>query len=148
MTSTRRARLAAIPALAAAAAILPAVVLASPKAGYYIDPQLQVYIQTTNDASKIKSFQAPCFITPQGGGQPTQQGGWILKKHLKISKKGKFSYSGKVKLQSSSTSTIKIKIAGGFKKGKAKGTITYDPATTSCEKTTFTAKYYGKHPQG
>jgi hypothetical protein len=148
MTSTRRARLAVVPALAAAAAILPAVVFASPKAGYYIDPKLQVYIQTSSDASVIKSFQAPCFITPQGGGEPTQQGGWILKKHLKISRKGKFSYSGKVKLQSLSTSRIKIKIAGGFKKGKAKGTITYDPASSSCEKTTFSGKYYGKHPQG
>jgi hypothetical protein len=148
MPSTRRARLAVALSLAAAAAVLPAVVLASPKAGYYIDPQLQVYVQTSNDASVIKSFQAPCFITPQGGGEPTQQGGWILKKHLKISKKGKFSYSGKVKLQSSSTSNIKIKIAGGFKKGKAKGTITYDPASSSCEKTTFSGKYYGKHPQG
>jgi hypothetical protein len=148
MPSTRRARLAVALSLAAAAAVLPAVVLASPKAGYYIDPQLQVYVQTSNDASVIKSFQAPCFITPQGGGEPTQQGGWILKKHLKISKKGKFSYSGKVKLQSSSTSNIKIKIAGGFKKGKAKGTITYDRASSSCEKTTFSGKYYGKHPQG
>lgn len=148
MPSTRRARLAVVLSLATAAAVLPAVVLASPKAGYYIDPKLQVYIQTSGDASVIKSFQAPCFIKPQGGGEPTQQGGWVLKKHLKISKKGKFSYSGKVKLQSTDTSTIKVKIAGGFKKGKAKGTIKYDSASSFCEKTTFTGKYYGKHPQG
>jgi hypothetical protein len=142
------ARLAVALSLVAAAAVLPAVVLASPKAGYYIDPQLQVYVQTSSDASVIKSFQAPCLITPQGGGEPTQQGGWVLKKHLKISKKGKFAYSGKVTLQSSSTSRIKVKIAGRFKSGKAKGTITYDRASSFCEKTTFSGKYYGKHPQG
>jgi hypothetical protein len=135
-------------AFVVAAVVVPAVVLASPKPGYYIDTKLQIYIYTTNDASKIKSFNAPCYVKPQGGGEATQQGGWLLTKHLKISKKGKFSYNGKVKLSSTDTSTIKIKIAGGFKKGRAKGTITYDPATSSCEKTTFSGKYYGKHPQG
>ena len=148
MTSTRRARLAVLPALVATAAVLPAVVLASPKAGYYIDPKLQVYIHTNNAATKVTSINAPCYVKPQGGGEATQQGGWLLTKHLKISKKGKFSYNGKVKLSSFDTSNIKIKIAGRFTKGKAKGTITYDPATSSCEKTTFTGKYYGKHPQG
>jgi hypothetical protein len=134
--------------LAVAAAVLPAAVLASPKPGYYIDPKLQVYIHTNNAASKVTSFNAPCYVKPQGGGDATQQGGWTLTKRMKISSKGKFSYKGKVKLSSFDTSTIKIKIAGRFKKGKAKGTVTYDAATSSCEKTTFTGKYYGKNPQG
>jgi len=149
MLSTRRARLTALAVLVVLAAALPAVVLAAqPKGGYYIDPELQVYVIVKGDPAHVKSFQGPCLVTPDGGGAPSQQGGYILKKKLKISKKGKFSYRGKVTLQGLSESRIKVKIAGKFKKGKAKGTVTFLDKDTACEKTTFTGKYYGKNPQG
>jgi hypothetical protein len=148
MPTRRRARLTALAVLVVLAAALPAVVLAAPKGGYYIDPEVQVYVIVSGDSTHVKSFQVPCLVAPEGGGAPSQQGGYVLKKKLKISKKGKFSYSGKVKLQSLSTTRVKIKIAGKFKGGKAKGTVTFPDKDTGCEKTKFSGKYYGKHPQG
>jgi hypothetical protein len=144
MLSIRRAL---IPVLLVAGAVPAVVLAATPKEGYYIDPALQVYINVRGAPPKVKSFQGPCLQTPQGGGQDVSTGGYILNKKLAISKKGKFSYSGKVKLQiGTDTSRVKVKINGKFKGGKAKGTVTFPQG--ECNKTTFTGKYYGKNPQG
>jgi hypothetical protein len=151
MLSTRRARLTALVGLVVVAAALPAAVLAAqPKTGVYIDPKLQVYVEVRGAPPHVKRFQGPCLVTPQGGGPAVQSGGYILNKNLKISTKGKFSYNGKVKLQAGdgSDSRVKVKIAGRFKHGKAKGTVTFDSTTSACNKTTFSGKYYGKNPQG
>jgi hypothetical protein len=131
--------MAGLPAAAHAAAI---------KDGYYIDTKLQVYVVAGGGGTMIKSFQGPCMITPQGGGEASQQGGYTIKKHFKVSSAGKFAYDGKTTLQSSSKSVINIKVAGQIKNGKAKGTITFDGKTASCNTLTFSGKYYGKHPHG
>jgi hypothetical protein len=113
-----------------------------------VDPKLQVYIVVKSAGSVVKSFQSPCLVTPAGGAQTTQ-GSFILKKHVKVSKKGTFSYAGPATLQETYRKVaINVTIAGRFKHGKAKGTVTFDAATAACEKTTFSAKYYGLHPQG
>ena len=149
MPSSRRHRLLALIATAFVMLGLPAVALAATiKDGYYIDPKLQVYVVSGAGGTIIKSFQGPCMITPQGGGEASQQGGYVIKKHLKVSSAGKFSYDGKTTLQASSKTVIDIKVAGQFKGGKAKGTITFDAKTAYCNTLSFSGKYYGKHPQG
>jgi hypothetical protein len=144
MFNMRRALVAGI----LAAAVVPAVVFAAaPKVGYYIDPALQVYINVRGAPPHVKSFQGPCLKTPQGGGADISTGGYMINRKMSISSKGKFSFSGTVKLQTGSTpSHVKVKIAGKFKSGKAKGTVTFPQG--ECNKTTFTGKYYGKNPQG
>ena len=144
MFNMRRALVAGI----VVAAAVPAVVLAAtPKVGYYIDPKLQVYIDVRGTPPHVKSFQGPCLRTPQGGGQDISTGGYIINRKMSISSKAKFSFSGKVKLQSGTDiSHINVKINGKFKSGKAKGTVTFPQG--ECNKTTFTGKYYGKNPQG
>jgi hypothetical protein len=149
MPSSRRHRLIALAATAFVMAGLPAVALAAKiKDGYYIDPKLQVYVIAGGGGTIIKSVQGPCMITPEGGGDAGQQGGYVIKKHLKVSGSGKFAYDGKTTLQSGSKSVIKIKVAGQFKSGKAKGTITFDGETSLCNTISFSGKYYGKHPEG
>jgi hypothetical protein len=149
MPFSLRRRLLALAATTLVMAGPPAVAFAATiKDGYYIDPKLQVYVIAGGGGTVIKSFQGPCMITPQGGGDASQQGGYIIKKHLKVSSAGKFSYTGKTTLRSFDNSVINIKVAGQFKAGKAKGTITFDGKTAFCNTLTFSGKYYGKHPQG
>jgi hypothetical protein len=148
MPSSRRHRLVALVATAVVMLGLPAVALAAKiKDGYYIDTKLQVYVIAGGGGTIIKTFQGPCMITPEGGTQ-SQQGGYVIKKHLKVSSAGKFSYDGKTALQSNGKSVINIKVAGQIKNGKAKGTISFDGTTAYCDTLNFSGKYYGKHPEG
>jgi hypothetical protein len=148
MPFTRRVRR-IILAVLALAVLVPAVVLAAaPKTGVYIDTKLQVYVDVRGNPPHVKHFQGPCLRTPQGGGDPVQSGGFEITKHLKITKKRKFSFKGKATLHSFDDSRVGIKLDGRFKGGKAKGTVKFTDSEPPCDAYTFTAKYYGKHPQG
>jgi hypothetical protein len=148
MPSSRRARLTVLLAVLVVAAVVPAVVLAAqPKTGVYIDTKIQTYVDVRGNPPHVKTFNGQCYFTPQGTEEPVQSGGYALTKHLNISSKRKFSYSGKIKLTTNvGTSRVPVKIKGRFKSGKATGTVTFPKG--NCDKSTFDAKYYGKNPMG
>jgi hypothetical protein len=117
---------------------LAAVAVAAPRDGVYIDPPLQIYI--TTKGNKIKSLQAPCVH------EGSQQGSFTLK-GLKLSKKGKFHYKGKVKVASTTSFKVSVDLKGKVKK-KATGSYSFTDQDAYCSTTKFSAKYYAKHPQG
>jgi hypothetical protein len=139
-----RVRLITLAVALAAFAAVAAVAVAAPRTGYYIDPPIQVYLKTKGN--KIKSFQAPCFVEAGTGGQDVQNGGFVIK-GLHISKKGKFHYKGKVKLQNAGTSKVNVNIKGKIGK-KATGSYEFTDPGSACHGKSFKAKYYGKNPQG
>ena len=150
MLSTRRARLAVLLPVAVAVVAVPAVAhAAAPRNGYYIEPRFGVYVQVARSGTLVREFQASCMITPDGGGAPTQQGGFVIRRSLPISARGsRFSYEGRTTLQGYSATKIDVRVAGQFKNGKATGTITFDARTSYCEKVTFSGRFYGLNPQG
>jgi hypothetical protein len=148
MPSSRRRLLTLVATVLVMAGLPAAAHAAAIKDGYYIDTKLQVYVVAGGGGTLIKSFQGPCMITPEGGGDASQQGGYVIKKHFKVSSSGKFAYDGKTTLQANGKSVIDIKVAGQIKNDKAKGTITFDAKTAYCNTLTFSGKYYGKHPHG
>jgi hypothetical protein len=133
-----RARLIILVVALTAFAAVSAVATAAPRTGVYIDPPLQVYLKTKGN--EVKSFQAPCIFDGAMRGTLTVKG-------LHISKKGKFHFNGKAKYFSGSNTKIDVNIKGKIGK-KAKGSYKSTDPNASCEDTSFTAKYYGKHPQG
>ena len=125
-----------------------AVAAGKPKRGTYIDTKLQVYITTTKDAKAIKSFQAPCTFKTDTG-ETTQSGSMIVSRKITIKPNGGFSYTGKAKIYSGDPqpSIGTVKVSATYSGGRYKGTATF-PASSGCDVTTFSAKYYGVNPQG
>ncbi len=122
----------------------------TPKQGYYIDAKTQTYVIVTAKRNSVKSFQAACLIR-QADGTTTQSGSIYLAKtkRIKVKANGSFKYEGTALLPSSSgkPTQVHLKVNGKFTGGKAKGT--YMPgADTACLQSTFSGRYYGKHPQG
>jgi hypothetical protein len=120
----------------------PAVAVAKVKRGYYIEVKSQTYIQTNAAATSIKSFSFPCLIDGQ------QQGGNAITKGIKISKAGAFSFSGKSTLRTTGNTVISVKVTGKFSGTKATGKIKYLTDGVTCADRSFSAKYFGVHPEG
>lgn len=132
-------------------AATPAVA-GTPKQGYYIDPGKQVYVIVTKDRKAIKSFQGNCYVKGQDG---TPQASASLSTgkstRIKISAGGAFSFTGTLYLPGANAGTktsLKAKVTGSFKGGKAKGTYEASKGDFSCLSTSFSGKYYGVNPQG
>jgi hypothetical protein len=123
----------------------------TPKQGYYIDPANGVYVIVTKDRTKVKSFQASCMVRGTDGKLVQNSSIYTAKtKRIKI-KKGAFSYTGTMLFPDAYSSTpkrVQAKITGAFKNGKAKGTYEITTAGYSCEKVSYSGKYYGVNPQG
>jgi len=138
-------------ALAALGLAAAPAVADTPKQGYYIDPASQVYVIVTKDRTKVKSFQAACMVKGSDG-KLVQSSSIYTAKSKRISiKKGAFSYAGTVLIPDAyggSPKRIQAKITGKFTNGKAKGTYEITTAGYTCEKVSYSGKYYGVSPEG
>lgn len=122
--------------------VVPALALASIKRGVYIDTKTNAYIETNAAVTGLKTLQISCLRSG------SQQGANTIKKGVKFNKStGKFSFSGRSTLRSTENSVISLKVTGKIGT-KATGKVTYSGKTKPCDDQTFSAKYYGVHPQG
>lgn len=127
----------AVLALAAAPAMAD-----TPKYGTYIDVKLQIYVKVNKTRTGVGNLMLPCMAAGQ------QRGAFKLPRRIGITSKGRFSFSGPATLIGlTSGKRYAVKLNGSFTKGRAKGTFSAD-AASGCEKTSFSAKYYGVNPKG